>query len=323
MVFATVDDGFLRSLFGIRGLDGAREFASSTAILTPLFGRGESIGAVLILSTAPHRPYDQDDLDLAEELGRRTAIAIENARLYRAAQEANRAKADFLAIMSHELRTPLNAIMGYADLLDAEVSGPLRPNQRKQLWRVRASASHLLQLIDEILGFARMEAGVAEVRLQRVAGADLAQEAAAVIEPVATAKGLELRVDAPDRSTVIETDAGKARQILVNLLSNAVKFTKAGVVEVAFRAEEGRAKFIVRDTGIGIPRDQIERIFDPFWQVERPTTRRFGGTGLGLSVSRRFARLLRGELVVGSEPGRGTTVTLELPLGREPDPRAN
>jgi signal transduction histidine kinase len=188
---------------------------------------------------------------------------------------------------------------------------------------VRASASHLLQLIDEILGFARMEAGVAEVRLQRVAGADLAQEAAAVIEPVATAKGLELRVDAPDRSTVIETDAGKARQILVNLLSNAVKFTKAGVVEVAFRAEEGRAKFIVRDTGIGIPRDQIERIFDPFWQVERPTTRRFGGTGLGLSVSRRFARLLRGELVVGSEPGRGTTVTLELPLGREPDPRAN
>jgi PAS domain S-box-containing protein len=292
----------------------AQALAPSSAMVTPLMGRGKVLGAMTLVTRDPDHEYDEDDLHLAEELGRRAAIALDNARLYRDAQEANRAKADFLAVMSHELRTPLNAIMGYSDLLDAEISGDLTDRQRRQIDRIRASARHLLQLIEEILSFARIESGGEEVRPALAEAQDIAQEAAAVIEPMATSKGLAFHIDAPADPITLETDPGKARQILVNLLSNAVKFTERGTVTLRVRVEGERVVFDVTDTGIGIPGDQMGRIFDPFWQVERPNTRRAGGTGLGLSVSRRYVRLLHGELKVDSEPGRGTTFSVVLPL---------
>jgi PAS domain S-box-containing protein len=298
-------------------VDGAtslhREIGHGSAMVTPLMGRGRVLGAMTFVTTAD-REYDEDDLFLAEELGRRAAIALDNARLYSQAQEANRAKADFLAVMSHELRTPLNAIMGYTDLLDAEIAGELSDKQRKQVDRIRASARHLLQLIEEILSFARIEAGGEEISLTLADARDIARDAAFVIEPMAESKGLTFDRDVPDGEIVAETDAGKVRQILVNLLSNAVKFTERGGVTLRVRAGSEQVHFDVIDTGIGIPQEQIDRIFDPFWQVERPNTRRAGGTGLGLSVSRRYIRMLRGEISLESEPGRGTHVTVTIPL---------
>ncbi|HEX6135625.1 MAG TPA: ATP-binding protein [Longimicrobiales bacterium] len=282
------------------------------AMVTPLIGRGSVTGAITFVRMDTEHPYDEDELALAEELGRRAAIALDNARLYRQAQEANRAKADFLAIVSHELRTPLNAIMGYTDLLDAGISGELTDKQRRQLDRIRTSARHLLQLIEEILSFARIEAGGEELRVGPIAASAVADEAAAAMEPLARSKGLEFEVDI-EEDVKLETDADKLRQILVNLLSNAVKFTERGGVKLRFRHDDTHAWFDVIDTGIGIPREQIGRIFDPFWQIERPNTRRAGGTGLGLSVARRFVRLLHGEINLHSEPGSGTTFSVKIP----------
>ncbi|HSJ05770.1 MAG TPA: ATP-binding protein [Longimicrobiales bacterium] len=291
---------------------GAGEAAS--VMITPLMGRGRVLGAITFVAPRGGRGYDDDDLALADELGRRAAIALDNARLYREAQEASRAKGDFLAVISHELRTPLNAIMGYSDLLDAEISGGLSDRQRRQVGRIRASARHLLQLIEEILSFARIEAGGEEIHPELADAFQVAEDAAAVIEPMALAKDLEFRVEAPPESVRLETDPGKVRQVLVNLLSNAVKFTERGSIVLRIRNDGRRVIYDIVDTGIGIPEAQQQRIFDPFWQAERPNTRTVGGTGLGLSVSRRYIRLLRGDLEIESEPGRGTRVSVLLPM---------
>lgn len=291
-------------------LDGA---PGGSAMITPLLGRGDIMGAVTFISTG-ERNYEDEDLALAEELGRRAAIALDNARLFRDAQEASRAKADFLAVISHELRTPLNAIMGYSDLMDAEVSGSLTDRQRRQVDRIRASARHLLQLIEEILAYARMEAGGEELELGLVDARELVREAAAVTEPLAHARDLELVAESGGPPITMETDASKVRQVLVNLLSNAVKFTGHGTVAVRVEQEGESVVFHVQDTGIGIPDADMARVFDPFWQAERPNTRRVGGTGLGLSVSRRYARLLHGDIEIGSRPGAGTHVRVRLPL---------
>jgi PAS domain S-box-containing protein len=316
VMFDEVPDTFWQGLARAKGYHGDSEedLGGGPGMVVPLFARGKALGAVAFVSAREAPPYDQDDLELAEELGRRAALAIDNARLYRDAQEANRAKADFLAIMSHELRTPLNAIMGYTDLIDAEISGPITPKQRTQIGRVRAGARHLLQLIEEILSFARMEAGGEELRLEVVTVKDLMDEVDAVIGPLAAAKNLPLRIERDGERTAFQTDPGKARQILVNILSNAVKFTERGEITLSFRREDADLVFEVRDTGIGIGAGNLERIFDPFWQGERPMTRRVGGTGLGLSVSRRYARLLRGEIEVESEAHVGTVVRIRLPI---------
>ena len=299
---------------GKQHLDLLRKLGVASLMITPLIARGRVHGALMLVRSAPDQRYNQSDLELSEELARRAAIAIDNARLYRAAQEANRAKADFLAIVSHELRTPLNAIMGYSDLLDTGISGPISEPQRRQLARIRGAARHLLQLIEEILSYARIEAGGLELDLEKTTLGQIAEDAAAVIEPMATGKNLALRLKLDCPKQQVTTDAAKVRQILVNLLSNAVKFTQRGEVEIGCTVDDTSARFWVRDTGSGISREQIEKIFEAFWQVERPTTRHVGGTGLGLSVARRFARLLGGEIRVASEPGRGSTFTFTLPL---------
>jgi signal transduction histidine kinase len=242
------------------------------------------------------------------------ALAVDNARLYAEAIHANAAKGEFLAVMSHELRTPLNAIIGYADLLDAGVSGELNPGQREQLGRIRVGSKHLLRLIEEVLLFSRLEAGREEVHREGVDLRLLAREAAALVEPLAREKGLGFRVDVPDEAVPVVTDAGKVHQIVLNLLSNAVKFTDDGEVALSLVAVDGHALLQVSDTGIGIAPENLERIWDAFSQVEQAPTRRVGGTGLGLSVTRNLARLLGGDVAVESAPGRGSSFTLRLPI---------
>ncbi len=245
-------------------------------------------------------------------------------------ERANRAKSEFLAMMSHEIRTPINAIIGYADLLEMELAGPLTEPQKEQIGRVKSSSRHLLSLINDVLDFSKVEAGEMEVWREPTPLQGTAAMALDLVAPQAAARDVRLADEstcAADAAYVGDED--RVRQILVNLLSNALKFTEPGgtvvircrvaaVPEAGVRAEGPGpwAAFEVEDTGIGIPADQVERIFEPFTQVEEGHTRRQGGTGLGLTISRRFARLMGGDLVVRSTPGQGSCFTLWLPAVR-------
>jgi PAS domain S-box-containing protein len=307
---AALDEGHLALL---------RRLGLRSGMVLPLRSRGRVLGAIILLGTRSRARYTESDLSLAEDLARRAALAVDNARLYEAALVASRTQADFLAIMSHELRAPLTTILGYADLLLEGLPVPLPPAARGQVERIAASAQHLRELIDDILSYSRIEAGRQEVALART---DLREELARVahvVAPLATDKGLRFRYEPPPDAIILETDAEKVRRLLIHLLFNAVKFTDRGEVELSARREDDEALIDVRDTGIGIAPEHLERVFEPFWQVEEPTTRRAPGTGLGLTLARRLARLLGGDITVSSVPGRGSTFTVRLPVrpGRE------
>jgi signal transduction histidine kinase len=290
-----------------------RELAPSSALCVPLVARGQRIGAVLLARDATGRPYDEHELRLAREVATRAALAVDNARLYADVLVANRAKSDFLAVMSHELRTPLTTVIGYAEILADGVSGPVTEAQRQQLGRVMLSGQHLLALIEEILAFARIEAGRETLQLGPVDVAAVGREAAALVEPLVPMQGVRLVVDVPEAPIPLHSDVKKVRQILVNLLSNAVKFTSAGEVGVSVRRDGDGVRIRVWDTGIGIAPEHLEHIFDPFWQVEQHPARSVGGTGLGLSVTRHLARLLGGDIEVESVTGEGSRFTVTLP----------
>jgi signal transduction histidine kinase len=244
----------------------------------------------------------------------RAQLLVREQEARMAAEGANLAKSNFLAVMSHELRTPLAAIIGYEELLADGITGPVNDAQRHQLGRVKASAQHLLQIIDQILSYARIDAGREIVHPVDVDADELADDAASLIEPLATEKGLRLVVNPLDYQLPLSTDAGKVRQILVNLLANAVKFTPRGNVTLTVQHKGATVQYVVSDTGVGIASEHLEQIFEPFWQVESAATRRAGGTGLGLSVTRRLARMLGGDVTVESSIGYGSTFTVTLPL---------
>ena len=253
------------------------------------------------------------------------------------AEAASRAKSEFLAIMSHELRTPLNAVLGYSELLELGISGPLTDKMREQVGRIRASAKHLLGLVNDILDLAKVEAGRLSVSSGPASSAGTVAAAMALIQPQAAARGLEVVVEPlSDPVPVYLGDDERVCQILVNVLSNAVKFTAPGgtiTVEVfAPRAPDGDTRlspqreyvnFRISDTGSGIPEDKLMSIFDPFVQAETGHARTSEGSGLGLTISRRLARLMGGDLVVASTVGEGSTFTLCLPAdtaGHEAEP---
>ncbi len=286
-----------------------------SAMIVPMKAHGRTLGAITLIATESEREYGAADLPLVEELARRSALAVEHAALFEAAAAANKAKSEFLASMSHELRTPLNAILGYSALLYDGITGPVTPSQQEQLVRIRASAGHLLGLIDEVLSYSRLEAGREQLSFQDVEAAAMLDESSSLVRPMLAAKGLALVVPPGEEggSLYLQTDVLKVRQILVNLLTNAVKFTDAGSVTLGVRSAGDDLLFTVRDTGIGIAAENLEAVFEPFWQVEQTSSRRVGGTGLGLSVARRLARLLAGDVTVQSAPGEGSTFEIRLP----------
>jgi PAS domain S-box-containing protein len=290
--------------------------------------------AVRLEETRAELEVANEDLRRAnDELRLRTEEA-ERARA--GAEEANRAKSQFLANMSHELRTPINAVVGYTDLLEMGIAGPLNEGQRSHLERIRASSQHLLTLVNEILDLAKVESGQLQVARDRVALAETVESVLGLILPQAARAGVEVRNEVGRAGEVAYCgDRDRVRQVLLNLLSNAVKFTGRGgrvriACEVADRPDPGTEtrgegpwlRVDVEDTGIGITAEHTGEIFEPFFQVDGGYTRESGGTGLGLSISRRLARLMDGDITLRSRPGEGSRFTLWLPADSRPTPEA-
>ena len=250
---------------------------------------------------------DIDDRKRAEEELRRARDA---------AADANRTKSEFLANMSHELRTPLNSVIGFANVLLKNKAGNLLTQDLNYLQRIRNNGQHLLGLINQVLDLSKVEAGRMEAELTSVNLAHLIGETLGELAGQAAGKDLLLRSDIPERLTPIETDATKLKQVLINLVGNALKFTERGGVTVRARTLPGNPETTlleVADTGIGIPADRIETIFEAFQQAEAGTARKYGGTGLGLTIARALCRLLGGDLTVSSQLGEGTTFQVRLP----------
>jgi PAS domain S-box-containing protein len=240
--------------------------------------------------------------------------AIADARRVAQAETANIAKSEFLTAMSHELRTPLNAIGGYAELLSLGLGGPITPEQKDYIERIRKSQQHLLRIISDLLNFSRIEAGQLSYEMSEFSLSDVIGAVVPLVEPQARAKRVSLSIEEADQECTAFADRAKVEQILLNLLSNAVKFTKAdGKIVVSCRAETKFARIVVTDTGVGIAPDKLEAIFEPFVQLGRSLSSAHEGTGLGLAISRDLARAMRGDLTVTSEPGIGSTFTLSVP----------
>jgi PAS domain S-box-containing protein len=248
----------------------------------------------------------------AEQERKRLLNEAEAARA--AAEDANRAKAEFLAAMSHELRTPLNAIGGYVGLLEMGVHGPLTDEQRNALSRIDANQRHLLTHINDVLSFARLEAGSIEFDIGTLSALDLLATMEPLVAPQAAAKDIAYAMEECDPALGLRGDGERVRQILLNLLGNAIKFTPpGGTVTLACRPEAETVGITVEDSGVGIAPEEQERVFDSFQQVDRRLNQPAEGVGLGLAISRDLARAMAGDLTVESEPGEGSTFTLHLP----------
>jgi len=270
-----------------------------------------------------------NDLETANQAlrERNEALAASNARL----QELDELKSNFLATVSHELRTPLTSVIGYSEMLYEELAGPLNDEQKDYISTIMERGESLLQLIGGILDISKIERGHSTLSLERVTAEALVEAALSTVRPQARKGQVELRIEIADGLAVLEVDRYKVRQALVNLLSNAVKFTSAGG-SVTVRAQralpprmsygesQGPAavRFAVIDTGVGMPADQLGRVFEAFYQIDNSSTRSYGGTGLGLSIVKSFVEAHGGEVGAESQVGVGSTFWFAVPVQQRP-----
>jgi PAS domain S-box-containing protein len=295
----------------------ALELGYSSALFVPLMREGKAIACLAMLRAATGG-FSDKEISLASTFADQAVIAIENARLFNEIQDksrqleiASRHKSEFLANMSHELRTPLNAIIGFTRIVLRRSQESLEPKQYENLEKILASGEHLLALINSILDLSKIEAGRIEVHPGEVGLAPVLEHCVRTVEPLAR---VTLVKEFDGELPRMYVDEEKLRQIMINLLSNAAKFTEQGAIRLKAHAANGSVAITVSDSGIGIPPDKLEVIFEEFEQVDATNTRAHGGTGLGLAIARRLARLMGGDITAESVLGAGSTFRLSLPL---------
>jgi signal transduction histidine kinase/CheY-like chemotaxis protein len=293
-------------------------------LVVPLLAADRIVGA-LVVRRQPPGEFPKNTIELLQTFAAHSVLAIQNARLFSEIEQksqqletASQHKSQFLANMSHELRTPLNAIIGLTDMLVNNAARFGTEKALEPLRRVHRAGTHLLGLINQVLDLSKIEAGKLELNLESVSIAPLVEEVIGTARPLAEQNKNRLSVECPMDLPPIEADAMRVRQILLNLLSNACKFTKDGNVSlrVVPVVEQGQdcIALSVTDSGIGMTPEQMERLFEEFSQADATTARQYGGTGLGLAITRRLCRMMGGDISVMSEPGKGSTFTVHLPL---------
>jgi len=294
--------------------------SAQAALAVPMPSRDRAIGAILVIRSGA-RPFTARNRAALEVLANQAVIAIDNARLFNELQTktqeleiASRHKSEFLANMSHELRTPLNAIIGYSELLQEECEDLGQDDFLPDLGKIHTAGKHLLQLISGILDLSKVEAGRMTMFLEDFDVATLVTEAESIVRPVVEKNRNAFVIDCPADIGVMRADLVKVRQVLFNLLSNAAKFTEGGTITLTVRRHANTYTFAIRDTGIGITPAQLARLFEAFSQAEAHTARKYGGTGLGLALSRQFCLMMGGDITVDSVPGEGSTFTVTLPV---------
>ncbi len=311
---------------GPENLNILRQLGIGSLLTVPLVAHKRLMGAITFVSGQRGLAFSPEDVQLAEELAARGALALASTQahdlavgLRRSAEAANRAKTAFLGAMSHELRTPLNAIGGYIELLDMGLRGPVTESQHADYARVKANQQHLSLLITEILNFARVGSGGLAYSVSNFQACDVLKHAIELVEPLIGQRGLTFDGIIGDSTIIARADPDKVTQILVNLLSNAIKFTlPGGRISADCRVAGDTVTLRVIDTGIGIPANRHEAIFEPFVQLKEGLANRGSGVGLGLAISRDLARAMKGDLTVESVEGKGSRFTLALPRGTQP-----
>jgi signal transduction histidine kinase len=298
---------------------GCRAIGIKSVIFAPLLWEGRALGAIFV-GRDHVSSFSEKEIALLKTFADQAVIAIQNARLFREIQEksqqlevANRHKSEFLANMSHELRTPLNAIIGFTRIVMRRSQAELEPKQYENLEKILASGQHLLALINAILDLSKVEAGRIEVNPDDVSLAPVLEQCLRTVEPLVKAEAVTLVREFAGAPPQMYVDEQKLRQIVINLLSNAAKFTARGSIRLQAQAANGSVAITVADTGIGIPADKLELVFEEFAQLDASSTRVHAGTGLGLAIARRLARLMGGDIRAESVLGAGSTFTLTLP----------
>jgi signal transduction histidine kinase len=311
--------------FGVRGSVTATAVATVIAIVSTAYGHGPFNQGVLHDNLFALQTFvaicGTTFLLLGASIAERKEVNRQLVEARETAEAANNAKSGFLAVISHELRTPLNAMMGYVELLFLELDGPLTDGQRSVLDRIRQSQRHLLALIEDVLGFAQVEAGRIAFSLQPVAVHDAFAGIDSIVSHEARKKEINIDVAEVDPSFIVRADPNKLRQILLNLITNAIKFTEAGgTIQVSAARVDNGICLQVADDGIGIAAENLPRVFDPFFQVDQGGTRKYPGVGLGLSIVRDAVLAMNGETGIESEPGKGTRVKITLPCADSTSP---